>query len=215
MRQRTMGLVLAGVLAVTGNGRMASSVPKRPPPLPIDAVTTLRVSAVTDSAIVLTWTEVSTHGSGVARYAVRYGPRGAFDWTAHPDVTTGGCAAPVYGSTAAGGRQRSCVLSGLTPNTGYTVQLVAYIGTLNATATFGPTSNVVEATTAQRVGPMLVLRPRMLLDSIRIFEASLTFDFGPRRFPVRGTFPMGDRVASFYDSTGALTAVGYLLVVKP
>lgn len=175
----------------------------------------LRVSAVTDTTAVLTWTEVSTGGTGTARYVIRFGPLGAFAWGTASDVVTGGCAAPVYGSTGGGGRTRSCVLGGLAPNVAYTVQLVAYTGVLNSTAVFGPFSNLATVVTAQRIGPMLVLRPRMLLDTLDIAEASLPYDFGPRRYPIHGRFPSGDRVASFYDSTGTLIAFGYLLLVKP
>lgn len=178
-------------------------------------VTDLRVSAVTDTSAVLTWTEVASGNTAVARYVIHVGPSASFTWTSRPDVVTGGCAAPVYGSTAAGGRTRSCIVGGLAPNTFYRFQLVAYTGTLNVNAVFGPLSNDEDAATAQRIGPMLVLRPRMMLDTLAIAEASLTYDFGPRRFPLRGRFPAGDRVASFYDSTGALVAFGYLLLVKP
>jgi len=178
-------------------------------------VTDLRVSAVTDTTAVLTWTEAASGTSAVARYVVRFGPLAGFAWGARPDVVTGGCAAPVYGSTAAGGRTRSCVLGGLQSNVAYRFQLVAYTGVLNSTAVFGPFSNTVDATTAQRIGPMLVLRPRMLLDTLAIAAASLPYDFGPSRYPVRGRFPAGDRIASFYDSTGALIAWGYLLIVRP
>lgn len=209
-------LALAGVFAFTGNGAWRHRL-NAPASLAPGRVTDLRVTAVTDSAAVLTWTEVTTSGSGVARYVVRFGPLTAtpFAWGSHADVTTGGCAAPVYGSTAGGGRTRSCVLTGLARRTGYDVQLMAYTGVLNATAVFGPVSNLARFATAERVGPMLVVRPPMLLDSLRIFEASLPYDFGPRRFPLHGTFPAGDRVATFYDSTGALVAFGYLLLVKP
>ena len=211
-------VLLVGVIAALGNvGMVERLAPKlTPAALPIDAVTTLRVSAVTDSALVLTWTEISTHGSGAAKYVVRTSSvaHGVFVWTAQFDVMTGGCAAPVYGSTGGGGRTRSCVLTGLAPATGYYVQIVAYTGTLNVNATFGPLSNLVQATTAERVGPMLVSRPRMLLDTVVIAAVEVS-DFASTRFPLRGTFRLGDRLAVFYDSTGAVAARGYLLVVKP
>jgi hypothetical protein len=214
-----LAVLLVGAFAASGNDGMVSAsarpAPKLSPAALPAQVTTLRVSAVTDTTVVLTWTEVSTGGTGIAKYAVRYGQLGAFTWTPGTDVTAGGCGTPIYGSTAGGGRTRSCVLGGLTPNLAYEFQIVAYTGVLNSTAVFGPLSNRASATTAQRIGPMLVLRPRMLLDTLAIAEASLTYDFGPRRFPLRGRFPAGDRVASFYDSTGALVAFGYLLLVRP
>lgn len=179
-------------------------------------VTDLRVSAVTDSSVVLTWTEVPSNNTAVARYVVRYAFFADPMPANPPFLTSGGCGAPIYGSTAGGGRMRSCVLSGLSPNRRYAFEVIAFTGTLTTTGNFSPAwSNRVEATTAQRIGPMLVIRPPMFRDTIAITGVSLEYDFGPVRFPVRGKFPAGDRVASFYDSTGALTAWGYLLLVRP
>lgn len=229
LRPRTLGLyyvmlaLAGGALAVPGNGGMvdpahgAPARPKLPPSaLAPGGVTTLRADAVTDTSIVLSWVEVNSGTTTIARYVIRAAPitLQAFNWSAVPDVLTGGCAAPVYGSTVAGGRTRSCVLTGLKQNTGYEVQLVAYTGQLNLNAVFGPFSNLLRVSTAQRIGPMLVLRPRMFLDTLEVTEASLPADFGPRRYPLHGKFPAGDRVVSFYDSTGALMAFGYLLIVK-
>lgn len=221
-----LGLVLAGVFAFTGNGAWS---PRRllnaPASLAPGRVTDLRVAAATDTSLVLTWTEVASSTSAIARYVVRV-DTAPFPWYTRPDVTTGGCAAPVYGSTAAGGRTRSCVLGSLAARRQYYVKLTAYTGTLNSTAVFGPESNLVTATTAVRVGPMLVHRPPMalgvpanpstgqLLDSVTVAAASLSY-FGPTRFPLRGRFLFGDGTATFYDSTGAVVARGHLLVVKP
>lgn len=179
-------------------------------------VTDLRVSAVTDTSVVLTWTEVASNNTAVARYLVRYAFFADPLPANPPFLTTGGCGAPIYGSTTAGGRVRSCVLGGLSQNRRYAFQVIAFTGTLTTTGNFSPAwSNLVEATTAQRIGPMLVSRPPMVLDTVAIAAASLPYDFGSTRFPVRGRFPAGDRVASFYDSTGALVAWGYLLLVRP
>ena len=102
-----LAVLLVGVFATSGNDGMVQPVavaaPARPKlsPAALPAqVTTLHVSAVTDTTAVLTWTEVSTGGMGVARYAVRFGQLGAFSWATATDVTTGGCGAPIYGSTA-------------------------------------------------------------------------------------------------------------------
>jgi len=216
-----LAVLLVGAFAASGNDGMAGTGPFGGSPTPNlspaalpGPVTDLRISAVTDTSAVLTWTEVSTAGTGIAKYAVRFGDLATYGWPNVADVTTGGCAAPIYGSTAGGGRMRSCVLGGLASNRTFRFQVIAYTGVLNTTAVFGPLSNIAEASTAQRIGPMMVLRPRMFLDTLAIAEASLPYDFGPRRYPVYGRFPTGDRIASFYDSTGALTAYGYLLLVK-
>lgn len=177
-------------------------------------VTDLRVSAVTDTSVVLTWTEVSSGNTTVARYLIRYNFDSVTNSLAGPSLITGGCGAPVYGSLPAGGRERSCVLGGLHPFRAYAFQVIAYTGTLSSTNNFGQWSNRATATTAQRIGPMIVSRPPMFRDTVAIAAVSLEYDFGPTRFPVRGRFPFGDRVASFFDSTGALVAQGYMLLVR-
>src|SRR5437899_10555366 len=151
---RLLLLVLAvGVFATPGNGGMASSSPKLPPPAPA-AVTDLRALALSDSSVVLTWTEVRSSTTGIPRYVVRYGNATVapfFSWATSADVLTGGCAAPIVGSNATGGRPHACGLTGLTTNHAYDFQILPYTGVLNSTAVFGPLSNVAEATTMLRV----------------------------------------------------------------
>ena len=216
-------MVLAGVLCLMGNGGMVTtstrsvvaSGPKLPPSALPAQVTDLRVVAATDTSLVLTWTEVSSGLTVPAKYVMRVDTLGAqgFQWWTVPDVTTGGCAAPLYGATAAGGRVHACVLGGLMARRAYQVQVVAYTGTLGS-ATFGPFSNLAIGPTATRVGAMLVSRPPMNLDSVDIAAASIT-DYGVVRFPLRGRFRFGDRQATFYDSLGVVVARGYLMVTKP
>jgi hypothetical protein len=183
-----------------------------PPPVVPATVSDLRASALTDTSVVLTWTEVSSGSTTIARYLVRYGLVTAPS-LAGPYLVTGGCGAPVYGSLAGGGRIRACVLGGLTANTGYAFQVIAYTGTLSTTNNFGDWSNRATATTATRVGPILVWRPRLYLDSLTFAAVSVS-DWGTLRFPaVRAS--VGDRQLSFYDSSGAVAGLGYLLVTKP
>lgn len=214
-------LVLAlagGAFAAPGNGGMASSAPNLPPSaLAPAAVTTLRVVAATDTSLVLTWTEVSSSITAVTRYVVRVDTTaGRFvNWGVEPEVVTGGCAAPIYGSTAAGGRVRACVLGGLKPHRLYEIAIRGFTGTMNVNAVYGPVSNIAVGITAERIGAMTVVRPPMFVDTLAIAAASLPYDFGPQRYPIHGRFPVGDRVASFYDSTGALVGWGYLLLVRP
>jgi len=184
-----------------------------PPPVPPGQVTDLRVTAITDTSVVLTWTEISSGTSGIARYVVRYAQQAPFIWGQNADVVKGGCGFPVYGSTAAGGRTRSCVLGGLSPKNWYRFQLAAYTGTLNtSTAVFGPLSNIVEAVTAERIGPMVVIRPEMMADSFPIRGAWI--DAYPDTFPLRGWFSYGSyKILGFVGDS--VVARGYLLVTKP
>lgn len=178
-------------------------------------VTDLRVAAVTDTSAVLTWTEIASNNAAIARYLVRYSLASQPLPVTPPFLTTGGCGSPVYGSTSGGGRTRSCVLGGLAPKTRYAFQVIAYTGNLATTGNFSPAwSNRAEATTAERVGPMLVSRPPITRDSLTIAAASIT-DYGAIRFPLFGTFRFGDRRVVFYDSTGAVIAIGQLVVTAP
>lgn len=207
-------LVVGGVTLAPGNAAWSGQPLNRPTTVVPGRVTTLRIVAVTDSALVLMWTEVTSSTTAINRYAVRYS-RPPLDWPMQTDVTTGNCGAPIYGSTAVGGRTRSCVLTGLLPNTGYDVQLIAYTGVLNSTAVFGAVSNVATGKTAERVGPMIVYRPPMSLDTIRGVRSVELIGLGPWRWPVGMKFTPGDYPLAARDAADSIVARGYLLIVKP
>jgi hypothetical protein len=162
----------------------------------------------------LTWTEVNSGLTSIAKYVVRFGVFESFAWYAVSDVKTGGCGAPVYGSTAGGGRTRSCIVGGLIPHRAYRFQLTAYTGTLNTNAVFGPLSNVAEATTAQRVGPMLVVRPTVTLGDTIVLQGAWISAY-PDTFPLRGRWLTGDYALTGFGDSNRVIARGYLLVVKP
>lgn len=178
-------------------------------------VTDLTQVAATDTSVVLQWTEVPSGVSNAARYLVRFAFIGdtAKTWSQWPNVTTGGCAAPVYGSTGSGGRKRACVLGGLTPRRAYTVQIAAYTGTLNSTAIFGPLSNAIVARTGERVGPMIVQRPVMAADTFTLRSAWI--DAYADTFPLRGQWRYGTSLLTGFGPNDSVVARGYLLVVKP
>lgn len=217
---KVLAVLLVGVLASLGNDGMVT-VPvsaARPAPnlspaaLPPGQVTNLTATTLTDTSVVLMWREVASGTTVIAKYVVRVGPMG-FAWHTVPDVLTGGCGAPVYGSTAAGGRTRSCVLGGLTPHRAYDVQVTAYRGTLRIDAVFGPQSNVARAITAERFGPLLVLRPRLALDSILL--RSVWISAYPDTFPLRGWVNTGGYGLTGFGIGDSVVAHGYLLVVRP
>jgi len=60
-----------------------------------------------------------------------------------------------------------CTLTGLTPSTGYSFQLVAFTGTLNINAVFGGLSNVTTATTTATPPPPPPPPPPIIQDSIQ------------------------------------------------
>lgn len=106
-------------------------------------VTDLTAIAATDSAITLTWSEVTSGLSTPASYSIRYGPANNFAWWLLPDgaQVTGTIATP-------SGQKLTRVIRGLTPSTAYSFQLVPYTGTLGTVAIFGGLSNVVSFATA-------------------------------------------------------------------
>jgi uncharacterized protein YjdB len=154
--------VAAGAATVTatsegksGTATMTVTAPPPPPPPPPPAtpgtVTDLAVSAVTDSSVTLSFTEVSD-GTGLpAKYDIRWAA-GSISWPTAPDVTRGSCTVPLAG-TAIGAR-RSCTVLGLQSGTGYQFRLVAFRGTLNVDAVFGGLSNVASGTTVSSTAPV-------------------------------------------------------------
>ena len=220
-----LAVLLVGVFAAPGNDGMAvtgpfggSPTPKlSPAALAPAAVTTLRVVGATDTSLVLTWTEVSTAGTGIAKYVVRYDTAAAkfTDWGSEPEVSTGGCAAPVYGSTAGGGKVRACVLGGLKPHRYYEIAVRAFTGTMNLNAVYGPVSNVASGITAERIGPMLIQRPGVKTDSAYMRQVWFSAPgYSQDTFPMKGWFNVGDYLALAFVGDSVVLK-GYLLVVRP
>lgn len=110
-------------------------------PLAPGTVTDLAVSATTDHSATVTWTAVASGTVQPAKYAVRYGPTAGFGWG------TGTETVPVPGTSPLGGERFQLTIDGLQPATPYSVQLVAFTGTLNVDAVFGGLSNVATGTT--------------------------------------------------------------------
>src|SRR5690348_12299678 len=141
--------VTAGSATITAtsegqSGSAAMTVTSPPPPSPA-TVTDLGISAVTDSSVTLSFTEV-TDGTGIpASYDVRYAV-GTISWGSATEVSRGTCATPVAGTAI--GAKRTCTVLGLAASTTYGIQLVAFRGTLGANAVFGALSNATSGTTA-------------------------------------------------------------------
>lgn len=206
------GLVVGGSAVGPGNEAWRTALLNLP--TAPGQVTTLAIVAQTDTSLVLTWTEVASSTTAINRYAVRYS-KPPINWPALSDVTTGNCGAPVYGSTAAGGRTRSCVLTGLQPNTLYEVQVIAYTGVLNSTAVFGSVSNIATGITAERVGPLMVVRPRIALGVIGPLRSVEMGSLGVWRWPISMGWYAGSYPVVFRDSLDTARAYGYLLITKP
>jgi uncharacterized protein YjdB len=126
---------------------IASATARTPVITAPGAVTDLKVAGVTDTAITLSFTEV-TDGSGQpASYDVRYVSGSTLTWGGSiPSVSRGTCATPLAGTAI--GAKRSCTVPGLTAATTYSFELVAYRGTLKVNAVFGDLSNIATGSTA-------------------------------------------------------------------
>lgn len=148
-----------------------------PPPPVLTApglVTDLRVLSATASSITLAFTEVSGGNGLPASYDLRYSPT--------PLVWSQALGAvQVAGTTV--GNQRTVVISGLLPFTEYQFEIVAYRGTLNVDAIFGPLSNIVSGATLGAVvlpPPSLTNEPanfHVLTDQPWAFLRSLGWDY--------------------------------------
>ena len=130
---------------VSGQSTAASATtPALPPSTLPGTVSNLSVPSVTSNSATLSFTEVND-GTGLpAKYDIRFNTP-TISWGSAPGVTSGTCATPLQGTSI--GATRTCTVTGLTSNTAYQFQLVAFSGTLNAGAVFGGLSNIVAATT--------------------------------------------------------------------
>ena len=114
-------------------------------------VTDLAVTGVTTNGLTLAFTEVTDGAGQPAKYDFRYAV-GTIAFGSATNVAQGTCVRPVNGTSI--GAARSCTILGLTPATGYQVQLVSYRGTLDSNAVFGGLSNVASGTTTASTAPV-------------------------------------------------------------
>jgi uncharacterized protein YjdB len=108
-------------------------------------VTDLSVTSIADTTATLSFTQVSDGTGAPASYEVRFMPGASVTWGAATAVPRGTCAPPLAGTAI--GAKLSCTVNGLTPSTEYSFELVAFRGTLNVNAVFGPLSNVIDPST--------------------------------------------------------------------
>ena len=103
-------------------------------------VTDLQISSVTENSVTLQWTEVDDGTGSPTDYALRYdSPSLSWGPAAGSEVTVAGTGIGVT---------TTFTVTGLAPSATYEFGVVAYRGTLNVDAVFGPLSNFVSATTA-------------------------------------------------------------------
>jgi hypothetical protein len=108
-------------------------------------VSGLSVAAVASDSVTLRFTEVDDGTGQPAQYQIRFA-EGSITWGSATPVAQGTCASPLAGTAI--GTTRECSVTGLDAATSYAFRLVAFRGTLNVDAVFGPLSNVASGTTA-------------------------------------------------------------------
>ena len=99
----------------------------------------LSVISTTDSSATLTFTQVTDGVGNAASYDVRDAVA-PLAWATATSVTRGSCTTPLAGTAV--GTPLTCTVYGLTANTAYQFEVVAFRGTLNTNAVFGALSNV-------------------------------------------------------------------------
>lgn len=132
-------------------------------------VTDLQAAATGSTSVTLSFTQVNGGTGQPAKYDVRYAVA-PISWGSATSTTNGTCTTPVAGTAI--GSQLSCTVLGLTPATNYGFQLVAFRGTMNLNAVYGPLSNTVSATTTAS-GP-----PPAPVASVSVTPASSTLQIG-------------------------------------
>jgi uncharacterized protein YjdB len=143
----------ANIIATSGNKSGNATVTVNMVAVPDPGATSdLSATATGSASVTLTFTQVNNGAGAPASYDVRYAVA-PLQWGSASSVATGTCATPLAGTATSGAL--SCTVLGLSPSTKYNFQVVAYRGTLGTDATFGPLSNVAEATTAaETVNPV-------------------------------------------------------------
>ncbi|MBI5543750.1 MAG: fibronectin type III domain-containing protein [Deltaproteobacteria bacterium] len=107
------------------------------------SIANLAVRGTTTSSVTLSFTEVSDGAGQPASYEVRYS-QPPLSWGSATQVQ-GTCSAPLAGQSI--GATRTCTVEGLSEATSYEFQLVAFRGTFQVNAVFGPLSNVAAGIT--------------------------------------------------------------------
>jgi uncharacterized protein YjdB len=155
-------------ITVTSEGKSAIATitvtATAPPPVKPSAVTDLQASAAANTSVTLSFTQVNDGAGQPAKYDVRYAV-GPISWGSATSTTSGTCSTPVAGTAI--GSQLSCTVLGLTPATNYGFQLIAFRGTMNLNAVYGPVSNIVSATTTATAPP-----PPVPVASVSVSPAS-------------------------------------------
>src|SRR5256885_2565829 len=158
-RTRSSALILAAAAAIAcDSSAPSSSSPTQPNFATItgapDAVTDLALATVSDNSVTLSFTEVDDGTGTSASYDIRSTAGSTLTWwlTNGALNSRGTCASPMVGTLI--GAKRVCTVTGLSPSTTYTFQLVAFRGTLNGGAVFGPLSNVTTRQTAEAGGAL-------------------------------------------------------------
>ncbi|MBI5542580.1 MAG: fibronectin type III domain-containing protein [Deltaproteobacteria bacterium] len=108
------------------------------------AVTDLAVIGTTTSSATLSFTEVDDGAGQPASYDVRFS-QPPMNWGSATQTSQGTCSVPMAGQST--GATRTCTVEGLAEATSYEFRLVAFRGTLQVNAVFGPLSNVAQGTT--------------------------------------------------------------------
>jgi hypothetical protein len=134
----------SATLTVTGTGTVTTTSTNP------GGINDLTVASTDSTSATLTFTQVDDGTGQPAHYDVRYAVA-PLSWGSANSVTSGTCATPLAGTAIA--TRMTCTVAGLTPATTYNFQLVAFRGTMNLNAVYGPLSNVAAGTTASSSTP--------------------------------------------------------------
>ena len=169
---QTIGNDVFHTALTTDDNALATTIAKLVeylPPLSLGTVADLGVASTTSTSATLSFTQVDDGASGAASYEVRFAPAStSFAWATATDVASGTCAVPIAGTTV--GANITCTVLGLTPNTTYNFQVVAFRGTFNSSPVFGSPSNVAAGSTTAAAwsfaAPMLTARSYMVVATL-------------------------------------------------
>jgi hypothetical protein len=181
--------------------------------MPPGTVSDLSVSAIANTSVTLSFTQVDDGTGQAASYDVRYAVA-PMSWGSASSTASGTCATPVAGTGV--GSPLTCSILGLTPLTNYTFQLISFRGTLSSGATFGGVSNVASASTTSQPPPPAVVTTVIVAPSTASIVVGATVSLSATVKDALGNVMTGQSVtwstsnagAATVSATGVVTGVG-------
>lgn len=188
--------LLPTLMVCSGNTSTGNTV------APPGTVSDLSVSAIGNTSVSVSFSQVDDGDGHPANYDVRYAVA-PMSWGSASSAASGTCATPIVGTGV--GSQLTCSVLGLSPSTNYNFQLIAFRGTLNSDAVFGGHSNIASASTPTPAPPPPVVTTVAVTPASASMAIGATVTLQATVKDAQGNVMSGQSVAWSTDNAAAAT----------